>query len=213
MEQEKSEFTLKELCKAADVTERTVRFYIAEGLLEPPAGPKSRSRYGYEHLLCLHLIRQLKERYLPLRQIKELVAAKNVTELLKLARELELSSQPSSKGEQGPMTTTQIRPTELIQTINRLNFQSPGQSFSPVNSLNPVQSRSDNRVVFPGWQNQSRPVVQPPIIIDNDADKPVLWQRIEIAPGIELHLDSDIANAHRDTLKALTKEIRRALDK
>lgn len=84
---EQVRYSLKELCQAADVTERTVRYYIKEGLLPPPTGTGPLSRYTYEHWLRLQFIRRLKEEFLPLSEIKSLLADKTLPELDKLARQ------------------------------------------------------------------------------------------------------------------------------
>jgi DNA-binding transcriptional MerR regulator len=62
--------TLDELCERAGVTVRTVRYYISEGLLPPPTGGGPAARYGNEHLDRLAIISELKDRYLPLREIR-----------------------------------------------------------------------------------------------------------------------------------------------
>ena len=66
--------TLSELTEAADVSVRTVRYYIAEGLLPPPAGAGPHSAYSQGHLDRLRLIQRLKERYLPLKEIRRRLA-------------------------------------------------------------------------------------------------------------------------------------------
>jgi DNA-binding transcriptional MerR regulator len=62
--------TLGELTAAADVSVRTVRYYIAEGLLPPPEGSGPGSAYTRGHLDRLRLIQRLKEAYLPLKEIR-----------------------------------------------------------------------------------------------------------------------------------------------
>ena len=62
--------TLGELTEAADVSVRTVRYYIAEGLLPPPEGSGPGSAYSQGHLDRLRLIQRLKEAYLPLKEIR-----------------------------------------------------------------------------------------------------------------------------------------------
>ena len=49
---------------------RTVRYYIAEGLLPPPEGSGPGSSYTRGHLDRLRLIQRLKEAYLPLKEIR-----------------------------------------------------------------------------------------------------------------------------------------------
>lgn len=66
--------SLAELVDEADVTVRTVRYYIAEGLLPPPIGAGPGSAYGQGHLDRLHLIQRLKEAYLPLKEIRRRLA-------------------------------------------------------------------------------------------------------------------------------------------
>jgi DNA-binding transcriptional MerR regulator len=65
--------TLDQLCRMAGVTVRTVRYYIAEGLLPPPQGQGLAARYGELHLQRLRAIAALKERYLPLREIRRVL--------------------------------------------------------------------------------------------------------------------------------------------
>jgi DNA-binding transcriptional MerR regulator len=62
--------TLGELTAAADVSVRTVRYYIAEGLLPPPEGSGPGSSYTQGHLDRLRLIQRFKDAYLPRKEIR-----------------------------------------------------------------------------------------------------------------------------------------------
>lgn len=62
--------SLQELTDAAGVSVRTVRYYIAEGLLPAPMGSGPASFYTPNHLRRLRLIGRLKEAYLPLKEIR-----------------------------------------------------------------------------------------------------------------------------------------------
>lgn len=63
-------FGLTELTREAGVSVRTVRYYIAEGLLPPPVGGGPASHYTAAHLDRLRLIARLKAAYLPLKEIR-----------------------------------------------------------------------------------------------------------------------------------------------
>ena len=63
-------FKLQDLVDAAGVTPRTVRYYIAQGLLSSPGRLGAGTRYGREHLDRLHLIRRLQDRGLSLAEIR-----------------------------------------------------------------------------------------------------------------------------------------------
>ena len=69
MESER-DLTISQLAQAADVTTRTIRYYISKGLLPSPGGGGRNRIYGHEHLLRLRLIKRLKEEHLPLAEIK-----------------------------------------------------------------------------------------------------------------------------------------------
>jgi DNA-binding transcriptional MerR regulator len=66
--------SLPELTRAAGVSARTVRYYIAEGLLPPPVAAGPRTAYAPAHLDRLRLISQLKAEYLPLKEIRRRLA-------------------------------------------------------------------------------------------------------------------------------------------
>lgn len=66
--------TLGELTEDAGVSVRTVRYYIAEGLLPPPEGAGPTSAYSRGHLDRLRLIQRLKAAYLPLKEIRRRLA-------------------------------------------------------------------------------------------------------------------------------------------
>ena len=75
---------MAELTEAADVSVRTVRYYIAEGLLPPAEGSGPGSAYNAGHLHRLRLIQRLKQAYLPLKEIRRRLAGLNDDEVREL---------------------------------------------------------------------------------------------------------------------------------
>jgi len=67
-------YGLDELATLAGVTPRTVRYYIAQGLVDRPAGEKRGAHYLRRHLEQLLLIRRWADAGLSLERIRELVA-------------------------------------------------------------------------------------------------------------------------------------------
>ncbi len=67
--------TLLELAAAAKVTNRTVRYYIAQGLLPAPVGAGTAALYTEEHLIRLRAIRDLQAQYLPLAEIRVMLVS------------------------------------------------------------------------------------------------------------------------------------------
>ncbi|HEY8598253.1 MAG TPA: MerR family transcriptional regulator [Thermomicrobiales bacterium] len=74
-------YRLADLADLTGVTQRTIRFYIAEGLLPPPEGAGPAAVYTAVHRDRLALINGLKERYLPLREIRSRLATLTEAEI------------------------------------------------------------------------------------------------------------------------------------
>lgn len=66
--------SLDQLSSLAGATPRTVRFYIAQGLLDRPVGSKRGAHYTRRHLEQLLLVRRWTEAGLSLERVRELIA-------------------------------------------------------------------------------------------------------------------------------------------
>lgn len=64
-------YTISDLERETGVSSRTIRYYIAEGLLQPAYGRGPSATYDSDHMLRLRMIQQLKDTRLPLTAIKE----------------------------------------------------------------------------------------------------------------------------------------------
>jgi len=71
---EDEELTLKELVEESGVSERTVRYYMANGIIPPAPRSGPGVRYPRGHLTRLRLVRRWQEENLPLEQIRKLLA-------------------------------------------------------------------------------------------------------------------------------------------
>src|SRR5688500_20390261 len=87
--------TIAELAEEADVTPRTIRYYVEQGLLPPP-GRGRNAEYTEEHLQLLELIGRLKRHYLPLEEIRAMLQRLNREEI----EELLTRDEPPSNEEQ-----------------------------------------------------------------------------------------------------------------
>jgi DNA-binding transcriptional MerR regulator len=127
--------------------ERTIRYYLAEGLIQTPEERQgTASVFNYLNLLQLLTVKKLQAEHLPIRKIRELVAGKSEQELETLL------------GVRGPLG----KKTEAKRYLESL-LASPA-------SAPPMQAAAP-----------------PPPQLDASAS----WQRVEIEPGLELHVRSD----------------------
>ena len=127
--------------------ERTIRYYLAEGLIQTPEERQgTASVFSYLNLLQLLTVKKLQAEHLPIRKIRELVAGKSEQELETLL------------GVRGPSG----KKTEAKRYLESL--------LAPTPSAPPMQAAAP-----------------PPQQLDASAS----WQRVEIEPGLELHVRSD----------------------
>jgi DNA-binding transcriptional MerR regulator len=145
--------------------ERTIRYYLAEGLIKPPAEKQgTASVFGYLNLLQLITVKQLQAEHLPIRKIRELVAGKDEQELEILL------------GIRGP-SGKKSRENEAKRYLESL--------LAPSTSLR-LESGGTGAPT-PKPTSAPRPVAP----LAQEVDQTRSWQRVEIEPGLELHIRSD----------------------
>jgi DNA-binding transcriptional MerR regulator len=74
-------YKLEELARAANISPRTVRYYVQRGLVPPPAFRGKDSSYGPEHLVRLKAIRRLQEAFFPLDAIMVELERRSIDEI------------------------------------------------------------------------------------------------------------------------------------
>jgi DNA-binding transcriptional MerR regulator len=87
-------YTMADLEAESGVNARTIRYYIAEGLLQPAYGRGPSAVYDTDHLLRLRYIQLLKEERLPLGEIKEKLNALTPEDI---AAALEVNLEPEAE--------------------------------------------------------------------------------------------------------------------
>lgn len=68
------EFSITDICALSDLSMRTVRFYIQQGLVARPQGEKKGAKYSKSHLDQLLSIKKWQAAGLSLERIKELMS-------------------------------------------------------------------------------------------------------------------------------------------
>src|SRR5215813_4053951 len=130
--------------------ERTIRYYLAEGLIQAPEEKQgTASLFSYLNLLQLLTVKKLQAEHLPIRKIRELVAGKG---------EQELEIMLGVRGTAG-------RKNEAKQYLETLLASAPSQPLKETAAAPPPPRTA-------AAQSHS-------------------WQRVEIEPGLELHIRSD----------------------
>ncbi len=143
--------------------ERMVRYYSGEGLISPPEGKQGLSAvYGYGHLLQLLVIKRLQSVHLPIRKIKELVEGKSERELEQI---LGIENENPKKN----------AATQYLESLLKPRTPEPPMSASPMSASPMSASRKASSRVSASVEQASVNA----------------WSRIEVEPGLELHIRGD----------------------
>ena len=226
--------TIQELADTAGVTTRTIRYYVEQGVLPPP-GHGRPAEYTEEHVQRLDLIRRLKEQYLPLEEIRDMLQRLTPREVERLAEQY--TPRPE-EGEQGLSSAADyiagvLGRGQAREELKRTAPQPPASAPAPVSapppapSAPPVAPPSTGRG---GWLRGMRPpfgrpadgekriprpqpvppakasapmspaqhvaeqsvayspdLSAPADDVSGTLPEPEPWQRVTLAPGVELH--------------------------
>jgi DNA-binding transcriptional MerR regulator len=181
--------SIEELAERAGVPVRTIRFYVAEGLLPGPGARGKAAAYGTEHLQRLLLIRRLVEQRVPLVEIRERLAGLTLEEVgALLAQEEEQAAHLQQKADAES-------PAEYLRALlhrARSARERPGAAPAP-------------SLTRPGVPLHGAPA--PPQLGPEERPLPSrqaeVWQRWPLAPGVELHVRADVVRRYHTILERL----------
>ncbi len=182
MQESEQRFSIEELAEQVGLSVRTIRYYIAEGLLPGPGARGKAAMYGEEHLLRLRLIRRLSEQHMPLAEMQIFLSRLSLAGMRSLL--LEEEALRARKGEQSDQDTAA---KEYIAGLLKNARLVPGEA---------------TRRNEPAAPPAQVPVPSPPSV-PSPAGK--AWQRWELAPGVELHIRSDAEYRERGLIERLFK--------
>lgn len=170
------ELLIHELAERAGISVRTIRYYIDEGILPEPKYQGKYSYYTPNFLDRLELIRRLKDSYLPLREIGEIMNSLSDEEVKAKLRESSPSSPKFNTQPSPPRLKPGSRAMEYIDRVmeDQTRYREKGTTDQLQNQL-----FQDTNIRL----QQARQINILPPESDNE-----VWQRISLAPGVELHL-------------------------
>jgi len=159
-------YAIGELARRASVTPRTIRFYVAEGLLPPPQGAGRAALYTTAHLRRLELIKLLKEEFLPLAEIRDLLAGLSQAEIADLLAQRQKLPPP--------------QPESAREYIQALLQARPGTKERPTTLRQAAASRKPAAAA-------PSPVPEEMQLAPDDRTA-ITWGRISLHPDVELNV-------------------------
>ena len=176
------DYQIHELAEKAGVSVRTIRFYIDEGLLPAPAVRGRYSVYTEDYLERLELIQRLKERFLPLKEIRARLEGLGPEEVRAALAQERLQGPPAQ-----PAPENKPARSRALDYINQVLESQPrsaaGKGSRVVREMGPAPSPREE-----------------------------VWERIQLAPGIELHIQRPVEASTRHRLQELIEYARHLLN-
>jgi DNA-binding transcriptional MerR regulator len=182
---EDARYTLTELADLAGVTRRTVRYYLAQGLLPAVGASGPGAKYDDAHLARLRLIRRLQAQHLPLADIRRQLESIDDATVQTLVAEPEPAAPPDS----------------ALDYVQRL--------MAPAHAVAESSPALASRAYLMAEPAPPAPAVSAPSPDVAMRLERSQWERIELAPDIELHVRRPLA---RHTAKQVDRLISIARD-
>lgn len=181
---EEKRFLINELAKRAKTTVRTIRYYTSEGLLPQPDTDGKFAYYDENHLRRLELILRMKEAYLPLKEIRQIMLSLSDDDV----KQRLLEERTPIKTEERKSSVSTFRKSKESDALDYISNIMETQTRYRINEL---PSRRPPPLAQPPQQNLQTPLPFSPQDIET-------WQRIILVPGVEMHLryptDSETSN-------------------
>ena len=211
--------TLGELTAAADVSVRTVRYYIAEGLLPPPEGSGPGSAYSQGHLDRLRLIQRFKEAYLPLKEIRRRLSGLSDEEVRSLLVANDNRAAPAMPSTAGIAVRRVASRSPGLPRLAGVSRGVPnGADGSPVSGGRRAAGGSLAESDFSPSQRGAggHGLREPPKRrTSSERDEPIassatgLWRRIPLGDEAELVISDRVYGRHRDRIDWLVRWARK----
>ena len=183
------DYQIHELAKKAGISIRTIRFYIDEGLLPTPQVHGRYSVYSDEYLERIELIRLLKNKYLPLREIRNLLLASSQEEIKTI-----LKQERDQEGHQIYPKIIAEPPQEVSHSSNALEYVNRVLKRQPTSRPSHV-----NQVILYNTDEGTARSAKQELLPEEEET----WSLIRLAPGIELHIQKPVEESTRQKLDQL----------
>ncbi|HEX8227795.1 MAG TPA: MerR family transcriptional regulator [Chloroflexia bacterium] len=215
--------TIQELADRAGVTTRTIRYYVEQGVLPPP-GHGRPAEYTHEHIRLLDLVRRLKEQYLPLEEIRDMLQRLSAEQVEAFLGGSGSQREEQQSGSSAADYITQVLNRGTLRT--QLKEQAvppptppasaaPSKSGpgTPIVSSRPsgvIRSREDSSAVTPIAAMPAESSGHGEASNQNVSEERT-WQRVTLAPGMELHYEATITLAQRSAIARIIEAARTVL--
>jgi DNA-binding transcriptional MerR regulator len=185
-------YSLTELANLGAVTPRTIRYYISQGLLRGPATSGPGAKYDDADLARLRLIKRLQREHQPLAEIRSHLDGLGDEQILRSVEE-----------------ATPVPADSALEYVRRVTtpHHVAEASLPNYSAMPPGQPSAAGAAALSA---PNAPVAAPaPVASDDVRLERSQWERIDLAPDVELHVRRPLA---RSTAKRVDRLISIARD-
>jgi DNA-binding transcriptional MerR regulator len=182
-----NEYTLQDLADLTGVTPRTIRFYVAQGLLPSPGRVGPGVTYGPGHLARLRLIRQLQREHLPLAEIRARLESLDDAAVVAIVEAPGTPPTPGSAADYIRAVLAKVRVSDMPAA-----YSVP----APARLVAPPMPAAPEMLALRAAPSLPAPETQP-------ADRSQ-WDRVVLVPDVELHV-------RRPLTRHLSKRVERLI--
>lgn len=242
-------YSLADLCDLADVTPRTVRYYISQGLLRSPGTTGPGARYDDGHLARLRLIRRLQREHLPLAEIRKRLAAltddeaisqaggpagppaESALDYVRSVLDAGALGRPARTPQVGPGVAPAVTPVppgaplpagtpRIPPLLLRQELALPSDEVRYADSvaqplLRRVEGAPAGAAAAPPASAPSpsaAPAGAPPAAAPSAPPERSSWERITLAPDVELHVRRPLTRSQNRAVARLVETARQLLE-
>jgi DNA-binding transcriptional MerR regulator len=177
-----TDYSLADVAAVTDTPVRTIRYYIAQGLLPSAGRTGPAARYDDAFVARLRAIRQLQEAHLPLAVIQTTLQGLDEADVREIIERPPQQPQDSASDYVKRLLAGGSAQGAREETVDYRGAAPMALPITPA-----------------AWPDLSEPTIEP---VQADRSH---WERIELAPGIELHV-------RRPNARASTKRVERLVD-
>ncbi len=201
LQSDERQYTLQELATAAGVSIRTIRYYIGEGLLPAPEGAGPQSHYTQSHLNRLRAIGLLKDRYLPLKEIRKALSGLDEAQIDRLITDLDVSASPDMP-DAGRSFAGRVSTAE--GNVVCISNEAPEPLYDALSYIDTALEHGRPSLDRPRRSVQEQRIESRP--------EGEVWRKIEVADGVELLVRDDLYRRRRDRVDWLIDWARKVVD-
>jgi DNA-binding transcriptional MerR regulator len=203
-------YSITDLARLSGVTPRTVRYYVAQGLLPSPEQAGPNTRYGEGHLARLRLIRRLQQEHLPLAEIRGRLARLTDDEVEGLV----------AAGTERPIEPTPAQALLFVQDLMAQSGVKPRVAMARDVPLARASAVYEPQIPD-GYPQPSLPASAPvapslPAMVPSEPRGPGIdrstWERHALSPDVELHVRRPLDRRSNKRVEQLIRIARELFD-